>query len=172
MFRNTFVRLFLIAAGAAAFAGFASAQTKVAVIDMQQAVLNTAEMKKNLAALEAKFKPRQAELEKLRTDLANIQQQLQSGTLSQQAQADLQFQGTRKQRDYERMAQDAQEELTAERNDMFKKSGQQMRDVVKKLAEERGFDVVVDVTQTVYAKPALEITKDAIAAYDAAHPAK
>ena len=47
-----------------------------------------------------------------------------------------------------------------------------MQEMVKKIAEERGYDMVVDVSNTVYYKPALEITKEATAAYDKAFPAK
>jgi Skp family chaperone for outer membrane proteins len=68
-----------MAATAAVFAGIAAAQTKVAVINIQSAVLQTAEIKKVSADLEAKYKPKQAEMEKLRTDIAGIQQKLQAG---------------------------------------------------------------------------------------------
>jgi len=44
--------------------------------------------------------------------------------------------------------------------------------VVKKIAEEKGLDMVVDVSTTVYFKAAMEITTDAIAAYNKAYPAK
>jgi outer membrane protein len=47
-----------------------------------------------------------------------------------------------------------------------------MQEIVKKMAEERGYDVVVDVSNTVYYKPGLEITKEATAAYDKAFPPK
>ena len=47
-----------------------------------------------------------------------------------------------------------------------------MTDIVKKIAEERGIDVVIDVTNTLYFKPALEITAVATAAYDQAYPLK
>ena len=47
-----------------------------------------------------------------------------------------------------------------------------MQEVVKKLAEEKGFDVVVDISNTVYFKPALEITTESIAAYDKTYPGK
>ena len=47
-----------------------------------------------------------------------------------------------------------------------------MQDVVKKMAQERGLDVVIDVSNTIYYKPALEITKEATVAYDKAYPAK
>ena len=40
------------------------------------------------------------------------------------------------------------------------------------MPEEKGFDVVVDASNTVFFKPALEITADALAAYDKAYPAK
>jgi outer membrane protein len=47
-----------------------------------------------------------------------------------------------------------------------------VQEVVKKLAEEKGLDVVVDITNAFYFKPALEITTESIAAYDKAYPAK
>jgi outer membrane protein len=47
-----------------------------------------------------------------------------------------------------------------------------MQTIVQKLAEEKGIDVVIDISNTVYFKPALEITTESIAAYDKAYPAK
>ena len=45
-----------------------------------------------------------------------------------------------------------------------------MQEVVTKLAEEKGLDLVVDTSNSVYFKPAMEITNDAIAAYDKKYP--
>ena len=47
-----------------------------------------------------------------------------------------------------------------------------MQAVVKKLAEEKGLDLVVDTSTALYYKEAMDITKDAIAAYDKAYPPK
>jgi outer membrane protein len=47
-----------------------------------------------------------------------------------------------------------------------------MSELVKKLADEKGLDMVVDVTSVVFSKPSLEITSEAIAAYDKAYPVK
>ena len=47
-----------------------------------------------------------------------------------------------------------------------------MQDVVKKLATEKGLDIVIDISNAVYFKDSLEITTEAIAAYDKAYPAK
>lgn len=149
------------------------AQTKVAVINLQRAVLESDEIQKASAAMEAKYKPRQQDIEKAQRDLQSIQQQLQAGVgkLTQQAEADLNAQGQRKQREVQRMTEDLQSDVERERNDVLGKSTQKMTEVVKKLAEEKGYDVVVDVSTTVYFKPALEITPEALAAYNKAYPA-
>jgi outer membrane protein len=137
-------------------------------------VLSTAEIKKASADLEAKYKPRQAEMDRLRRDLDEIQQKLQAGAdkLTPQASSELNAQGQRKQRDLQRLTQDLQEEVEAERQDILARTGQRLVGVVKKLAEERGMDVVVDAGTTLYFKPALDLTKDAVAEFDKAYPVK
>lgn len=152
----------------------AFAQLKVAIINSQAAVIDTAEIKKAQAELEAKYKPRQAQIEAVQKEIADLEQQLQAGQgkLTPQAAQDIQIRGQRKQRDLQRMGEDLQGEVDRERNEILGRSGQRMQDVVKKIAEERGYDVVVDTSNTVYYKPGLEITKDATAAYDKAYPLK
>jgi len=153
-------------------AGFG--QVKVAIVSMQRAVLGCAEIKKASAEMEAKYKPRQQEMEKLQRELAGIQQQLQSnaGKLTPAAEADLNAQGQRKQRELQRMDDDMKADVTAERNDILGSSGKRMRDIVQKLAEEKGVDVIVDEQSTLFFKPALDLTTEAITAYDKAYPVK
>jgi outer membrane protein len=172
MFRSMAIRAGLLCLVLAPLATVASAQLKVAVVNVQKAMLDSEELKKESAVIEAKYKPRQDELQKLQNDLQSIQQQLQSNKLTQQAAADLQLQGQRKQRDAQRLSDDLQAEFDRDRQDILGKAAQKMQDVVKKLAEEKGYDVVVDVSQTLYFKPALDITPDALAAYNKTYPAK
>jgi outer membrane protein len=172
MFRFLATRAGLLCLALAPLATVASAQIKVAVVNVQQAMLDSDELKKASADLEARYKPRQDELQKLQNDLQSIQQQLQSNKLTPQAAADLQLQGQRKQRDAQRISDDLQAEFDRDRQDILGKAAQRMQDVVKKLAEEKGYDVIVDVSQTIYFKPALDVTKDALAAYNKAYPAK
>lgn len=154
--------------------GVVSAQMKIAVISLQKAVLETAEIKKAQADLEAKFKPRQEQIQKLQYELDALQRQLQSmqGKLTPQAELELTNQGQKKQRDLQRMTEDLQADVDRDRNDILSRASQRMQEVVKKLAEERGIDAVFDTGDTVYFKPALEITKDAVEAYDKAYPVK
>ena len=169
MFRSLAFRTGLLCL---ALAGLASAQTKIGVINIQDALLKSDEIKKASADLETKYKTRQAELQKLQTDLQSIEQQLSGGKLNQSGAADLQAQGQRKQRDLQRLSQDLQQDVEGDRNEILSKAGAKMRTVVEKVAAEKGLDMVVDVSQTVYFKPALDITNDALAAYNKANPAK
>src|ERR1043165_6137185 len=152
----------------------APAQVKVGVINLQRAVFESAEIKKADAQMQATFKPRQDKIDALNKDLAALSAQLQSsnGKLSPSAEADLQAQGQRKQRDLQRLTDDLQADATAYRNDVLSKSSEKMQAVVKKLAEEKGPDLVVDSSTALYYKEAMDITKDAIAAYDKAYPPK
>jgi outer membrane protein len=155
-------------------AQIAPAQVKVGVINLQKAVFDSAEIKKADAQMQATFKPRQDKVEALNKEIAGIAQQLQSsnGKLSPQAEADLQTQGQRKQRDLQRLSDDLNADAQSYRNDILSKSSDKMQAVIKKLAEEKGLDLVIDVQTALYFKDAMDITKDATAAYDKAYPAK
>ena len=165
-------RLALTLLACIAFVGIANAQIKIAVINSQKAILDTEEIKKAQADLTAKYKPRQDQLEKLQKDLQDIQNQLQSGKLNQLGEQELTAQGQKKQRDLQRLQQDLQEDADRDRNDILQRAGTRMQEVVKKLAEEKGLDVVVDSANTLFYKPSFELTNDAVAAYNKAYLVK
>jgi outer membrane protein len=172
MFRSLAIRTGLLCLALVPCATFASAQVKVAVINTQKAMADTDELKKTSAAVEAKYKPRQDELQKLQADLQSIEQQLNSGKLNQQGTAELQAQGQRKQRDAQRISDDLQADFERDRQEILGKASQKMQAIITKLAEEKGVDVIIDAAQTLYFKPALELTAEATTAYNKANPAK
>jgi outer membrane protein len=174
MFR---VRLFSVLALCAAglvSTSTASAQAKIAFVNWQKALLGTQEFKKIVADLTAKYKPRQDALEKAQRDLADIQTQLQSsqGKLSAVGQADLDSQGQRKQREVERLTQDLQDDTEKDRNELVQRVGSRMTEVLNKIRDEKGLDAVLDTAGAVSVKPGIELTDEAIAAYDKAYPLK
>ena len=151
--------------------GVDSAQ-KMAMINSQKAVLETAEIKKAQVDLETKFKPRQDKLVQLQKDLQNIQAQLQSGKLNALGEQELTAEGQKKQRDLNRLQQDLQDDVNLERNDILQRSGTRMQEIVKKMAEEKGLDIVVDTANVVFFKPVFDLTADAVTAYNKAYPVK
>ena len=167
-------RLAVCAAALFVLGHAAIAQTKVAVVNLQRAVFESAEIKKANDQMQATFKPRQDRIDQLQKEIAALADQLQKGggKLSPQAEADLTTQGQKKQRDLQRLTDDLNADAQNYRNDALTKSTSKMTEVVKKLAEEKGIDLVVEASGALYFKTALDITNDAIAAYDKAYPAK
>src|ERR1035438_972174 len=141
----------LLACSALLLAGHvAQAQVKVAVISLQTALFNTAEIKKADAEMQANLLPRQQQAEKLNQQLAKISQQLQT--------------------DLTRIQEDLQADATSMRQNILSKATDRMQAVVKKMADEKGLDLVVDTQVALYFKPVLDLTADATAAYDKTYP--
>jgi outer membrane protein len=162
----------LVACSALFLAGHvAQAQSKVAVISLQKALFETAEIKKADAEMQATLLPRQQQAEKLNSDLQKITAQLQNdSSLTQQAGFELQAEGKRKQTELTRMQEDLQNDAQSMRQNVLTKATDRMQAVVKKLAEEKGLDLVVDTQVALYFKPVMDLTADATAAYDKAYP--
>ena len=147
------------------------APAKVAIINAQKAVADTAEIKKAQATLESKYRSRTQIVTNLQNQLQPIQQQLRTPNLPPEREAQLRADGTLKQKELQRLSEDLQSDVNNERQDILGKTGRQMTEVVKKIAESKVIDVVIDISNTLYFKPALEITAEATAAYDKAYPA-
>jgi len=143
----------------------------VAALDTQKAIAETDELKKAAADMEAKNKPRQDQLAKLRSDLDSITTELSSGKLTQQAIGDLVIQGQRKERDRQRLSEDLQQDMDRDRQEVLGRAAQRMQQTIAKLAEARGYNVIFDVSQIAYVEPGLDLTSDAVAAYNKAYPA-
>ena len=150
----------------------AIAPAKVAIINAQKSVADTADIKKAQAALESKYRPRTQAIDSLQKELTSIQQQLGAANVDPNRAAQLRADGTLKQKELQRLSEDLQADVNNERQDILGRAGRQMTDIVKKIAEDRGIDVVIDISNTLYFKPSLDLTAEATAAYDKAYPAK
>ncbi len=150
----------------------ASGQLKVAVVNLQDAVFKSAEIMKADSDMTAKYKPRQDEINRVTTEGNDLVAKYQAGQgkMTDVALAEIQAQIQRKQRDLQRLQEDLNGDVERDKNEILTKTSQKMGDVVKKLAEEKGFDLVLDSSTTLYFKPAMDITAAATAAYDKAYP--
>lgn len=152
----------------------AMAQTKVGVVSLQKAILDTAEIKKAANEMQVKYKKRQDDLDKAQRELNDIQTQLQSaqGKLSAAGEADLTARGQRKEREVKRLDEDLRADVERDRTDTLTRAQTRMLQVVKKLSDDKGLDMVVEASAVISFKPALDITADAVTAYDKAYPVK
>ncbi|MFZ0591044.1 MAG: OmpH family outer membrane protein [Bryobacteraceae bacterium] len=161
---------FVVLAAALPMAVLRAQSLKVAIVNAQKSVADTQEIKKAQADLATKYRPRQQDIEKLQNDLQEIQAQLKAPNLTPEKQSQLSADGTLKQKQLQRLSEDLQQDFNQDRADILTRAGQRMQEIIKKLAEEKGLDVVIDVSNALYYKPALDMTADATAAYDKAYP--
>lgn len=151
-----------------------AAQNKVGIINFQNAVLNTAELKKAFADLQNKYKPQQDALAKAQQELQDLEEQLRAsqGRLSSSGAAELQARGQRKELQVQRMQEDLQANFEAERDAAIRLTTTRMTEVLKKLATDKALDLIVDSASVPYFAGSLDVTTDSTTAYDATYPAK
>jgi outer membrane protein len=150
--------------------------TKIAIIHVQNAILSTKDGQKAAADLQTTFNPRQQELEKKRTELAALQDQLRKGsaTMSDDAKTklvrEIDATTTRVNRD----TQDAQSDLDEAQGKVMQELGGKLMAVLEKYATQNGYAVVLDVsnpqTPVLWAASAVDITNDIVKLYDQAYP--
>ena len=161
----------------AASAGAASGN-KIAIINVRQAIVATAEGKQASAELQSQFASRQSELEGLNKQINDLRQRLQAGgaTLSDDEKARLGTQGQRMAAQLERKNNELQEDVNAAQGDVVDRIGRKMIDVLDRYARENGFVAVLDSSAQnsaiLYASNNIDITQDIVKLYDQAYPIK
>lgn len=152
----------------------AAAQVKVGTVNLQKALQDTAEIKAAESDLKARFGPRQEELANLEKEIVKLNQEAEANQqkYNEAAMAELSARLQTRQRQYQRNSEALQEAVNRERQDILQRVGQRFQEVVKKVAEEKALDVVIDAANLLYSKTALDISADVTAAYDKAYPAK
>lgn len=162
---------------AATLAQAQPAPTKVGIIQIQQAILSTKDGQKALADLQGRFGPKKAELEKKQNAIAQMQQQLRSGsaTLSEDAKNKLVRDIDQNTKSLNRETEDAQAEVEQAENKIMQDLGQRIMAVINKYARDNGYALILDVsnpqTPVVFAADTIEITKEIVDLYDKNAPA-
>jgi outer membrane protein len=147
---------------------------KIAVIDMQSALLGTKDGQKAVAEFQAKFAPRQQEFQKRQADLQAKQDQYRKteNTLSEDAKANLQRDIDTVTKALQRDTQDAQQDAQEEQQKLISELGAKVMQVINKYANDNKITMVFDVTNgqqgnnLLFASTSIDITRDIIALYD------
>jgi outer membrane protein len=152
--------------------------TKIGVVNIQQAIAECAEGKKELDALQQKFSPKQAELKGMSDEVENLKQQLQaqSAKLNEDERSSRVKAIDTKQKSLQRNYEDAQAEFQQAEQDVINRIGTKMITVLEKYANANGFALVLDVSNpqtspVLWATQGTVITKELVDAYNAENPA-
>ncbi|HKD81437.1 MAG TPA: OmpH family outer membrane protein [Candidatus Angelobacter sp.] len=164
------------ASSVAQAAAASPAGNKIAIVNIQQAIANTNEGKKETDALEQKFSTRQAALKAQNDEVEGLKKQLetQGAKLSDEERNNRIKVATDKQKAFQRNYEDFQNEVQQSEQEILSRLGKKMLDVMEKYAKENGYAMVLDVsnpqTPVLYASPATDITKELVEAYNTASP--
>ena len=170
------VALSLALGSGTAWAQALAPPVKIAVIDMQSALLSTEDGKKAVAELKAKFAPKEQEFQKRQAELAAKQEQFRKteNTISDEAKATLARDIDAMTKNLQRDTDDARQDAEQEQQKILNELGQKMMQVLQKYAIEKQITMVMDVSgqpnNVLFASSNVEITRDIIAMYNAAAP--
>ena len=151
-----------------AVAAPARAETKVAVVDTQRAIMETEDGLRAQATLKKLFDSRQRELDKKQADLqkerADIEKQ--RGVLSKKA---LQLRIEKWQRELVQLQSvfvEYNKELQKKQNELTQPIFRKAMSIVNRLARQQGFDIVVDKQAVPYTRSDLDLTDRVITLYN------
>ena len=156
----------------------ASNPAKIAVLNVRNAIVATAEGKQAQAQLQSQFAPKQNELQSTQKQIEDIQRRLNEGarTLSDDEKGKLQRQGELLTRRLQRDNDGLNEELNAAQGEIVDSIGRKMLDVLDRYARENGYSVVLDTSgqnsPILYASNQIDVTQEIVRLYDQAYPVK
>lgn len=162
------------AGGQTASAPNFSAPTKVGVINIQAAIVNTNEGRRDFEALQTKFEPKQAQLKTLSDEVDTLKKQLQTqqDKLNEEERNNRVRDIDAKQKNLQRELEDAQTDFNTQQGEVANRIGTKMMDVVEKYARANGLTVVLDVSNqasnVLWASETVNITPAIVEAYNAA----
>jgi len=159
-------------------AGNITLPTKIAVIDIQVAIMNTKEGSAQAGVLQAKYQPKKDEFDKRQRDIQALQDQVKKGaaTMSEDAKAKIEREMDSKTKSLQRDTQEVSDDYEQDMGKVFQELGNKMLQIIEQYAYQNGFAAVLDVSNrqtspVLWAAPSSNITADIIKLYDQAHPA-
>ena len=158
----------LVSVAALAFALPAHAEMKIAVVDTQRAVMETEDGLRAQATLKKHFDKRQRELDDKQTSLQKEREDLekQKDVLSKQA---LQTRVDKWQKDMSELQAvfvEYNKELQKKQGEMTQPIFQKTMGIIRRLATQSGYDLVVDKQAVPYNRSDLDLTDRVITEYN------
>jgi len=161
-------RLVLLALAAA---GAVFAQTpKVALINLEQALVSTTDGQNAEKKLDAQFAPRKTAIDQKHKELMALQDKLDKGGASGEERARLASEIDQKGDEVDKETTQADADLAQAQQQVLRDLGPKLMAVVVRYAREHGYDVVLDVSSSdlprLYSENSTDITKEVVDEYD------
>jgi outer membrane protein len=155
-----------------AAAGAPAQTAKIAVINMQAAIVGTKDGQKAAADLDAKYGPKRKAVDAQQAEINQLREQLQKGqnTLSDAAKNEIYKNIDQKTKALNRDMEDDQADLEQDQQRFINEIGAKLGVVINKYARDNGYSLVIDVSgqqsPIIFASNTIDITKQIIDLYD------
>jgi outer membrane protein len=173
MFLARIVWVVAVVFGVSFVAAPAAAQMKVAVVDTQRAVMETEDGLRMQATLKKVFDSRQRELDKKQEDLQKERDDIekQRDVLSKTALAKRVEKWQREMANLQTVFVEYNKELQKKQSELTQPIFQKAMGIIRRLATQDGYDVVVDKQAVPYVRSDLDLTDKVIQLYNQGAPA-
>jgi len=145
---------------------------KIAVIAFQVAVAKTNEGQRNFADLQKKYEPKRQQLKALSDEIDGLKKQLQAqgDKLNDAERASRAKSIDQKEKELQRSAEDAQNEMNGEMQELYNALASKVYDVLAAYAQQQGYTLVPDIAQqqnpVLFVNPGSDITTAVVDAYN------
>jgi len=162
-----------LAAGVSLVSAPAAAQMKVAVVDTQRAVMETEDGLRMQATLKKVFDSRQRELDKKQEELQKEREDIekQRDVLSKTALAKRVDKWQREMVQLQMVFVEYNKELQKKQSELTQPIFQKAMGIIRRMATQEGYDVVVDKQAVPYVRSDLDLTDKVIQLYNQGAPA-
>jgi outer membrane protein len=167
------VWLVALALGVSFASAPAAAQMKVAIVDTQRAVMETEDGLRMQATLKKVFDSRQRELDKKQEELQKEREDIekQRDVLSKTALAKRVDKWQREMVNLQTVFVEYNKELQKKQSELTQPIFQKAMSIIRRLATQDGYDVIVDKQAVPYARSDLDVTDKVIQLYNQGAPA-
>ena len=133
----------------------------VAVADSQAAIMASDVAKKTFDKLNDDMKPQRERLDKLRKDIAAIEEKFQknASVMSDKDKRELQKQAEAKINEFKGLADAVQKRANEVQQDMLKKLIPKTEVVVEELRKAGNYDIIIEKKNVIFADPSVDLTK-------------
>ncbi|HEY6722831.1 MAG TPA: OmpH family outer membrane protein [Polyangiaceae bacterium] len=146
----------------------AESSTKVAVVDTQRAIMETEDGLRMQATLKKLFDSRQRELDKKQVDLQKERDDIekQRGVLSQEALTKRVEKWQREMMQLQTVFVEYNKEMQKKQNELTQPIFQRAMGLIRRLATQKGLDLIVDKQAVPYVRSDLDLTDQLITLYN------
>ena len=142
-------------------APFAFAEVKIAVVDVQRAILNSEEAKRLMAQIQQEFRTDEDEIRKIQTDAAALLEKAQKDAevMSDAEKRRVQSEIESKNNDFVYLRQKLQKEISARQAELFSGTEAKVQKAIEELVLKNDYDVILPRAAALYVGDLYDITR-------------